>query len=67
MPVEVNRTDVLRLVDEGAQLVEVMPQAEYDDEHLPGAVSIPLKELDGTSTRSLDPEAPVIAYCFDYQ
>ena len=67
MPVEVNRTDVLRMVGEGAQLVEVLPQAEYDDEHLPGAVSIPLKELDGTSTGSLDPEAPVIAYCFDYQ
>lgn len=67
MPVEVNRTDVLRLVDEGAQLVEVLPQAEYDDEHLPGAVSIPLKELDGSSTGSLDPDAPVITYCFDYQ
>jgi len=50
MPVEVNRTDVPRLVDEGAQLVEVLPQAEYDDEHRPGAVSIPLKDLDGSST-----------------
>ncbi len=67
MPVEVNRTDVLRLMDEGAQLVEVLPPAEYDDEHLPGAVSIPLKELDASSAGSLDPDAPVIAYCFDYQ
>lgn len=39
--------------------MEVLPQAEYDDEHLPGAVSIPLKELDGSSTGSLDLEAPV--------
>jgi rhodanese-related sulfurtransferase len=24
----------------------VLPAAEYEDEHLPGAINIPLKELD---------------------
>lgn len=67
MPVEVNRTDVQRLLDEGAQLVEVLPKGEYDDEHLPGAVSIPLKELDDSGAGRLDRAAPVIVYCNDYQ
>jgi len=67
MPVEVNRTDVQRLLEEGAQLVEVLPQEEYEDEHISGAVSIPLKELDGSGAGRLDREAPVIVYCSDYQ
>ena len=37
---------VRELVDEGAQLVEVLPHGEYEEQHLPGAINIPLKELD---------------------
>jgi len=51
----------------GAQLVEVLPEAGYDDEHLPGAISIPLKTLDAESARRLEPQLPVIVYCHDYQ
>ena len=54
-----------RLLNEGAQLVEVLPAAEYAEEHLPGAVSIPLKELDATSVDSLDRSRPVVVYCWD--
>jgi phage shock protein E len=46
MATPINRERVQQLVSEGAQLVEVLPRAEYDDEHLPGAITIPLKELD---------------------
>jgi rhodanese-related sulfurtransferase len=56
-----------RLLDEGAQLVEVLPAAEYREEHLPGAVSIPLDSLDADSASSLDKGRPVVVYCFDYQ
>lgn len=54
-----------RLLADGAQLVEVLPEAEYADEHLPGAVSIPLKQLDATTAGQLDPTRPVIVYCWD--
>jgi len=30
-----------RLIDAGAQLVEVLPAQEYAEMHLPGAVNIP--------------------------
>jgi rhodanese-related sulfurtransferase len=67
MAIPVDREQVQRLVSEGAQLVEVLPQAEYEDEHLPGAVNIPLKELDRERVAGLDRARPVVVYCHDYQ
>jgi len=59
------RDDVLRLMTEGAQLVEVLPGDEYEDEHLPGAINIPLKEMARVAPNRLDPDRPVIVYCYD--
>lgn len=57
-----------RLVaQEQAQLVEVLPRPEFDEEHLPGAINIPLKELNRDTARQLDRQRPVIVYCHDYQ
>jgi rhodanese-related sulfurtransferase len=68
MPTAIDRQEVQRLLAaEQAQLVEVLPAAEYQDEQLPGAINIPLKELDRETTRPLDRGRPVIAYCYDYQ
>ena len=56
------------LLDRGAQLVEVLPAKEFEEEHLPGARNLPLEQL--TRERALaelDVERPVVAYCFDYQ
>jgi rhodanese-related sulfurtransferase len=67
VPTDVFRDDVRRLVEEeGARLVEVLPREEYEEEHLPGAVNIPLKELDRETTTRLPKDAPVIVYCHDY-
>jgi rhodanese-related sulfurtransferase len=68
MPTPIDRDELQRLVrDEQAQLVEVLPTDEYDDEHLPGAINIPLKTLDRVTTRPLDENRPVIVYCYDTQ
>jgi rhodanese-related sulfurtransferase len=66
-PTRIDRAVVQRLVEEGAQLVEVLPAEGYADEHLPGAINIPLKTLDAETTGQLDREWPVIVYCYDYQ
>lgn len=64
----IDRDEVQRLLDdERAQLVEVLPPDEYEDEHLPGAINIPLKLLDAQTAEQLDRERPVIVYCYDYQ
>jgi rhodanese-related sulfurtransferase len=67
MTIGVDRQRVQELVREGAQLVEVLPRDEYEDEHLPDAISIPLKELAEEAPRRLDAGRPVIVYCYDYQ
>lgn len=67
MPTTIGRPEVRKLLDDGAQLVEVLPRREYEAEHLPGAISIPLRELDRTTTGQLDKSRPVIVYCYDYQ
>jgi rhodanese-related sulfurtransferase len=68
MPTPIGREELQRLLgEEHAQLVEVLPPEEYQDEHLPGAINIPLKTLDADTTRQLDPQKPVIVYCYDYQ
>lgn len=67
MPAAIDRDEVERLVAEGAQLVEVLPSAEYEDEHLPGAVNVPLKELAPGTVAGLDRSRPLIVYCYDYQ
>jgi rhodanese-related sulfurtransferase len=63
----VDRREVERLIERGAQLVEVLPRKEYGEEHLPGAISLPLKELDRRRADELDRGRPVIVYCWDYQ
>ena len=57
MPTNIDRYGVQRLVAEGAQLVDVLPPKDYEDEHLPGAINIPLKQLDGKTTDQTRPES----------
>jgi rhodanese-related sulfurtransferase len=56
---------VRELLEQNAQLVEVLPSAEYAEEHLPGAVNIPLKTLDANGVAGLDRARPVVVYCYD--
>jgi rhodanese-related sulfurtransferase len=65
MPTVVDRDQVRELVDRGAQLVEVLPSPEYEEEHLPGALHLPLRHVDGRARDVLDPERAVIVYCWD--
>lgn len=66
MPIIVDRGEAQRLVEAGAQLVEVLPEHEYTEEHLPGALHLPVKRLDADSARALlDVSRPVVVYCWD--
>lgn len=63
----IGRQDVQRLAREGAQIVEVLPREEYEQDHLPGAINIPLKELDAKRASSLRKDRPIVVYCHDLQ
>jgi rhodanese-related sulfurtransferase len=65
MPTEIGREDLQHLVAEGAQLVEVLPKEEFDEQHLPGAIHIPLRKIGPGVPASLAPDRPVVVYCWD--
>ena len=65
MPTTINRNTLQRMLEEGAQLVEVLPPGEYAEDHLPGAISIPLRTLRADTVSQLRWDAPVITYCWD--
>jgi rhodanese-related sulfurtransferase len=65
VPTSINLAQLQELLARSAQLVEVLPPAEYAEEHLPGAVNLPLKQLDATTTAQLDRGRPVVVYCWD--
>ena len=63
MPTSRWREEVQRLMrEEAAQLVEVLPRQEYQDEHIEGATTIPLKRLNRETTSHLDKARPIIVY-----
>lgn len=66
MPTFIDRDEVGRLQADGVPLVEVLPKSMYDDEHLPGAISIPLKRIDRDAREQLDTQHPVIVYCTSF-
>ena len=65
MPAVIGRDELRKLTGDGAQLVEVLPAEDYEWAHLPGAVSLPLKELDARAGQ-LDRSRPVIVYGHDW-
>jgi rhodanese-related sulfurtransferase len=66
MPEFIRRIGVQERLVEGAQLVEVLPAAEYGKNHLPGAINLPLPDLTADAAgAALDRGRPVIVYCWD--
>ena len=63
MPIQILRDELQRLLrEESAQLVDVLPAREFEDEHIPGALNVPLGDLDADSAAQLDRDRPVVVY-----
>lgn len=60
----IERATVQQMVEGGAQLIEVLPATDYAVDHLPGAVSHPLRQLE-REAGAIDRNRPVIVYCND--
>jgi len=66
MPRELDLDGLRRLLKEGdVQLIEVLPENEYVEEHLPGSINIPLKSMNEDSVSGLDKLRPAVVYCWD--
>ena len=59
---EVSRDEAKKLIEDGAQLVDVRADHEWGAGHIAGAKHLPLAEL-AERTAELDPERPVVLYC----
>jgi rhodanese-related sulfurtransferase len=62
---ELQRQEVEELMDKGAQVVEVLPRGEFEEDHLPGAINMPLRKIETEAVSTLDRTRPVIVYCWD--
>jgi rhodanese-related sulfurtransferase len=65
MPRQIDREGVRRLAADGAQLVEILPASEYAEDHLPGAINLPLRRLEQQAAAVLDRDRAVVVYCSD--
>jgi rhodanese-related sulfurtransferase len=66
MPLEVHdRREVQALIHRGAQVVEVLGAEEFEEDHLPGAINLPLPKIETEAVSRLDPAKPVLVYCWD--
>jgi phage shock protein E len=52
-----------QLVQAGARLVDVRTPSEFAAGHIPGAINIPLQQLDSRLTELQPKDTPVVLYC----
>ena len=62
---DLDRREVQDLIEKGAQVVEVLPPDEFEEDHLPGAINLPLRKIETDAAQKLDKNRPVILYCWD--
>lgn len=65
MPSNASTEDVQRLLREGALLIDALPEDAYAEEHIEGAINLPIGKIDRQSVAGFDRERPVIVYCWD--
>ena len=67
MPAQIfDITELKARLAKGAQLVDVLPAEDYELDHIPGAINIPLREINAKSVAKLGKDRPVIVYCYDF-
>ncbi|HUB99694.1 MAG TPA: rhodanese-like domain-containing protein [Solirubrobacterales bacterium] len=59
---EVSREEAQKLIEEGAQLVDVRADHEWEAGRIAGATHLPLAEL-AERAGEIDKERPVVVYC----
>lgn len=59
---EVSREEARKMLDEGAQLIDVRADHEWEAGRITGAAHVPLPEL-SQRTEEIDKDRPVVVYC----
>jgi rhodanese-related sulfurtransferase len=62
---EIGLEQVRHLMEQGAQIVDVLPAREYGEDHLPGAINLPLRKIETEASTILDATRAIVVYCAD--
>lgn len=62
---DVSREELIRrLGDPALTIVDVLPAESYDSAHIPGAINLPIAEIEDRGKQMLpDPAAEIVVYC----
>jgi rhodanese-related sulfurtransferase len=65
MIARVDALEAQQLIADGVRTLDVLPAAIYRQEHLPGAVSMPLETFEPAHVEGFERSQPLLVYCFD--
>lgn len=54
---------ILDMIKSGAKIVDVRTMEEFEDEHYPNAICIPVNELQARMSELGDKTTPIVVYC----
>ncbi|MEY2580426.1 MAG: hypothetical protein QOE09_275 [Ilumatobacteraceae bacterium] len=65
MVTRIDADEVIRKVELGAILLDVLPTSVYEQVHIPGAQNSPLEDFTPKSVEHLQRDDAVVVYCYD--
>jgi rhodanese-related sulfurtransferase len=65
---KISRDELIEMCSKGRKftLVDVLGRDSYEKEHIPGALSIPLDDLEQEAERFLDKNDTIVVYCASF-
>ncbi|WP_035841201.1 rhodanese-like domain-containing protein [Kitasatospora azatica] len=64
MATTIERDEVQKKIQDGATVLEALPASYFEDKHIPGALNLPLDDLDKIAAERLtDKDAEIVVYC----
>jgi len=65
----ISRDELARLIQSGEKfrLVDVLPKESFEKEHIKGAISLPLTEIERKAGKLLKKNEHIVVYCASFQ
>jgi len=54
---------ILEMINAGAKVIDVRSREEFEDEHFPNAINIPVNVIQNKTAELGDKTAPLVLYC----
>jgi rhodanese-related sulfurtransferase len=61
----IDAIEARELIAQGVPFIDVLPASIFADEHLPGAVNVPLETFQPSALDDHARSDPLVVYCFD--